>query len=253
MKVQEIVKVARQLASVEAEPPQGLWNKIREKLGETVEITLGQVEIDKLTNGESVLVGHITVHSSAIRDRFWSKVDKQGPLPPAYAVTVHPEIAGTPCWVWTAGIRDLKEGYGQFSVGGQNFTTHRYVWFLTYGKWPEQQALHKCDNRACVNPLHLFEGTFEDNNRDAAAKGRYQAAGENNNMAKLTAKQVQKIRELSLQGRDNLSLAKQFGVTRSTTWNIVHWKTWNPKLEIGHKRRLYPNARTTSLSKRVSR
>ena len=253
MKMKDMLRVAKELGKVEVEAPEGLWGKIKAGLEETMDITLGQKELDKLANGETVHIGQVTVRSSAVKDRFWSKVNKQGPLPPAYTINVHPEIAEIPCWVWTAGIRSTSEGYGQFSVGGQNYTTHRYVWYLTHGRWPEQHILHKCDNRACVNPSHLFEGTFEDNNQDAAAKGRYKVAGEDNNMAKLTAKQVEKIRELSLQGTPNKELADKFGVERGTIWSIVNWKTWNPKLEIGHKRRLYPNARTTSISKRVPR
>lgn len=138
-----------------------------------------------------------------LEGRFWSRVNKQGPLPSKEATKVHPDIAGTRCWEWT-GLLD-KKGYGEVSV--PPYTTpapntrmqgaHRVAWFLETGTWPSPQALHKCDNPKCVRFSHLFEGTNEDNMQDRKNKGGYigQNCGEDSGTAKLTWPQVRRIRK----------------------------------------------------------
>jgi hypothetical protein len=82
--------------------------------------------------------------------RFWSKVDKNGPvLVPALG----------PCWVWTASR--FRTGYGQFRLGPRIQLAHRVAWLLTNGAWPRECALHRCDGGAlgCVRPDHLFDGS----------------------------------------------------------------------------------------------
>lgn len=37
---------------------------------------------------------------------------------------------------------------------------------------PGMFALHTCDNRACINPAHVYEGSPRDNGRDRSARGR---------------------------------------------------------------------------------
>ncbi len=93
-------------------------------------------------------------------DRFWAKVDKSGE-----------------CWEWTAA--KFKKGYGRFSYhGGAHVLAHRYSFELHNGGIdPNLLVLHTCDNRNCVNPAHLYQGTHERNMLDRSERGR--AAGAN--------------------------------------------------------------------------
>ncbi len=144
--------------------------------------------------------------ANVLAARFWKKVNKDGPI-------VRPELG--PCWIWTGSI-DIG-GYGHLYFGGRGSKeakAHRIAWLLVNGPIPNGLlVLHKCDNRPCIRPDHMFIGTAGDNARDAVAKGRWRM-GERNGNAKLTDADVPEIRRRLAAGEKQRDLAAVFKVSQ---------------------------------------
>jgi len=132
------------------------------------------------------------------------------------------------CWEYTGAKVD---GYGQiilFSNGKKkNVRAHRLSWEIHYSDIPEGLVVcHKCDNRKCVNPEHLFLGTQADNSADMVAKGR-QAKGSKNNKAKVTEEDVKKIISLRDSGFTCKQVGEMFNLSKSQVSKIHNRQFWN--------------------------
>lgn len=130
------------------------------------------------------------------------------------------------CREWT-GPR-FAHGYGKFGGGsGLSNYAHRASWEIHNGPIPRGMfVLHKCDNRVCVNPEHLFLGTQMDNMADMRRKGRAACvgpAGERARSAKLTERQVRDIRS---DYRSGSVIAAEYGVQRSAINKVRRGDTW---------------------------
>jgi hypothetical protein len=81
----------------------------------------------------------------------------------------------TGCWNFTGAIS--KTGYGVVGLNKRVINAHRASWILSFGEIPSPtiQVCHKCDNRKCINPDHLFLGTAKDNYKDMVIKGRWKS------------------------------------------------------------------------------
>lgn len=146
-------------------------------------------------------------------DRFWSKVNKVGP---------------DECWDWTAAC--CSGGYGVIGICHfrkvYSYRSHRLAWESTYGSITKGLCVcHKCDNRKCCNPKHLFLGTNQENVTDRNAKGRV-AHREKHCRAKLTERDVIDIRNQMKNGMSQTNVAKRYGISQRTCSDIKSSKTW---------------------------
>lgn len=142
--------------------------------------------------------------------QFWVKVDKSGD-----------------CWIWKGALN--HDGYGYFYTWGRDKwqLSHRLSYFLAYGDLPAGLIVaHKCDNRACCNPDHLFLTDHAGNIKDACDKGRSASlTGYNCGNSKLTWREVCEIRMCSgCVSRSELS--DIYGVAYETITAIWERKTW---------------------------
>lgn len=138
------------------------------------------------------------------------------------------------CWEWIGNIN--SQGYGKLYIHDRKIAAHRIAWELKNGKIAKGSGyhgtcvLHKCDNRSCVNPDHLFLGTQEDNIQDMKAKKRCKSGsqpGEKSSSAKITNEDVIEIREKYKQGNiSQKELAKEFNLHQKTISNITLKQTW---------------------------
>ena len=162
-------------------------------------------------------------------ESFWGRVDRKDP---------------SSCWEWQGGR--TSSGYGNLSWHGLHVQAHRVAYFLTFGgigletnfrhegkaKAYKRFVLHKCDNRACCNPNHLFLGSMRANLLDAYKKGRKRQPQSEHANAKLTVSQVQEIRKRYDSGESKqVLLAKEFGVSQRAISLIVRRETYKDVLE----------------------
>ena len=111
------------------------------------------------------------VEGPEAEERFWLKVNKQGPKR---------KRMETRCWTWQAGC--LKSGYGHFWMEGKTYKAHRAAWYFTFGKWPSEDLHHKCKRRECVRPSHLSEVKDKEHNdlhKKEFCKRNHPLSGEN--------------------------------------------------------------------------
>lgn len=152
-------------------------------------------------------------------------IDRDEKTMSRFMANVEPEpMSG--CWLWGASASDT--GYGQITIKGRNYSSHRASYQLHVGEIPPGMLVcHKCDNPICVNPDHLFLGTPKDNMIDMVKKKRHlnpKTAGELHGSARLKAADIVEIR--GAQGVSQSVLARKYNIAPSHVSAIRSGKRW---------------------------
>lgn len=160
-----------------------------------------------------------TLTDDEIRAKLDALTDFDGPVP-----AHRPELG--PCWVWLGKV--MSNGYGWLSANGEVMYVHRLALYLETGSWPERSALHKCDNKICRRPFHLFTGTQLENIQDMTTKGRRAFQGGTlHGMAKLTEAVVLALRRAHAAGTPIMELARHNTMASKTQiQSSVHGRSW---------------------------
>lgn len=139
--------------------------------------------------------------------RFWSKIKL---------------AEGDECYEWQAAMNNVT-GYGQVAVGRKPMTAPRVAYMLTCGPIPKGMCIcHKCDNRKCCRPDHLFMGTYSDNMKDMHDKKRG-----NKRIITLTSELIDEAKGLRKQGVTYTDIGLELGVNYSTIREAILGSTWN--------------------------
>lgn len=165
--------------------------------------------------------GHDQIHD--LRERFLAHVQPE---------------PNTGCWLWS-GTASSK-GYGKLRFHYRQLAAHRLSYEMHVAPVPDGLLVcHRCDVPACVNPDHLFAGTYADNNRDCAAKGRsfgYTAFGDNATYRVLSEADVLEIVRRRRAGETGRALAADFCVSPNTITAIMKGRNWSHLTGIGRER-----------------
>jgi len=156
-------------------------------------------------------------------DIFWSKVTKSGK---------------DDCWLW-CGYK-AKTGYGRYTLKinkkPKTYSSHKLAFILWNKIIPDASVHvgHRCNNKQCCNPHHLYLCTPKQNTLDAIKDGlRVYKAGEDNQNAKLNVEVVKLIKIDRLSGMTYRSLAKKYKIAHSNLWNLLNGVSYKTTKNTG--------------------
>lgn len=159
------------------------------------------------------------------------------------------------CWLWNKAM--FSNGYPSVQIdgcsrrGNRVMLEHKLDRKIKKGYW----SLHTCDEKGCLNPDHLYEGTQAQNVYDSKDRNRFRrgdqhpsrihpdrwsrgdnhysrthpeklARGEKHGCAKLNPPKIRTIRKLWARGWTTRKLSNRYKVSRRTICRIIYENAW---------------------------
>lgn len=140
----------------------------------------------------------------------------------------------TKCWEW---LKPTNGDYGRLRWDGRRSLAHRIAYQLYTKRVPSKLVLHHCDNRPCINPHHLYEGTHFENTRDCFERNPDSLV-----QIKLSEEDIPKIFALRKRGMLHREIAEQFNVGLGAIAHVLKRVSWQhvhnvPEVVINRRRR----------------
>ena len=121
------------------------------------------------------------------------------------------------CKIWQ-GIKDVN-GYAMIYCKGSFVAGYKLMLELKSKRKLKrgEYACHKCGNKLCVNPDHLYIGSQSDNMYDKMVHNNFQGCS-------LNPTKAQFIRDSTLEDEE---LAEMFGVNKTLVRSVRSGRSWN--------------------------
>lgn len=149
------------------------------------------------------------------RDRrpFWVKVDRRGP---------------DECWPWTGYVR--PSGHGATTHQCFSILSSRKAWILTNGPIRDDLCVnHRCDNKLCCNPAHMYLGTRADNMIDRWERTESGQRVPRGRPHVITSTGLEKLWAMQRAGATRKQCAEVFGVHVATVGRYL--ETWRKSVD----------------------
>jgi hypothetical protein len=194
----------------------GLWTVI----GETEKKRASYFWLCRCQCGTEKLVEGCTLRNGTSKSCGCHLLDKKNRIE---KIKNNYEINENGCWIWKGFIN--QDGYGRIG----DLLAHRCSYEIYKGNIPKDMCIcHNCpngDNRACINPDHLWIGTHFENVKDKFPKGR-QLSGEKIGSSKLKQEQVVEIKKRLKNGEKPIRFHKEYNVSVGIIYHIKNGRAW---------------------------
>lgn len=120
------------------------------------------------------------------------------------------------CWEWTG--KTQSDGYAAMYFRSRRVLARRWIYMFVHGEIPAGcHIIDSCNNRICVNPLHMQTITHAEQLREQGLSGFPDRVAV---QYKITDGDAAKIRSKIAHGVSMAELARQYGVSRTTIYLI---------------------------------